>query len=632
MNPRAQGSPVSRTGIGEVALVVLCVAAVVGSTVIPYAIASRAAGPARVFAGFIWGVDDGNVYLSWVRQAAEGRVLLRNQYTTKDQSPHFLNVFLLALGRISRWTGLPPLTVFMGSRLLAGACCLLSFYAFMAGLTRNRTVRWLGLILAGISSGLGWLVVVTGKGGELFPGVTLLPMDVADGWQAQPEAIVFASILLNPLFAFSLGLVALTAACALRMASPRGWTPAVGAGLILLLLGNVHGYDIFALHATLFVWLACSAATGRIGWGRAAGQYLVVLILSVASPAWALLAARADPAYTAKINTPTLSARPLDVAVGYGLVLVLAVWGAWRVSQAGLAGPTRRNRGALALLLGLGVAGLVAQQAGAPTAWLQTAVLVLPLVAVIVALGRHDATDAQFRALFPLLWAACGAAVIYLPVSFQRKLMEGLHLPLCALGAVALEAVVANGVRPPVLSRPLRLLVVGALLVATTPSNLLLVSDCLRHVRADNRTLLGVRLPPAYLSRAELAAMDWLAAHTGEEDIVLSSSLTGSHIPAHARCRVVVGHSAETLDFPGYLTLAERFYDPRTDHGTRQAIVRTTDPTYVWWGPQERVLQEAILGGVPADPCLRMASSLTPVYANADVTIYRCHNQERRPQ
>ena len=36
----------------------------------------------------------------WIRQAAEGRILLRNQYT-QPQDPHFFNIFLQALGRVT---------------------------------------------------------------------------------------------------------------------------------------------------------------------------------------------------------------------------------------------------------------------------------------------------------------------------------------------------------------------------------------------------------------------------------------------------------------------------------------------------------------------------------------------------
>ena len=68
----------------EMLPVVLWALLVVGLTVLPYlwAIGLTADGKPMAghqFEGLIWGVDDGNVYLQWIRQAAEGHVLLRNQ-------------------------------------------------------------------------------------------------------------------------------------------------------------------------------------------------------------------------------------------------------------------------------------------------------------------------------------------------------------------------------------------------------------------------------------------------------------------------------------------------------------------------------------------------------------------------
>ena len=40
-------------------------------TVLPYARAVQMAGPGEYFCGFLWGVDEGNVYLAWLRQVTE---------------------------------------------------------------------------------------------------------------------------------------------------------------------------------------------------------------------------------------------------------------------------------------------------------------------------------------------------------------------------------------------------------------------------------------------------------------------------------------------------------------------------------------------------------------------------------
>lgn len=601
----------------ESALAVLWAIIIMALTALPYESARRAAPPGLQFSGFIWGVDDGNVYLSWLRQASEGHFLLGNQYTTKDQSPHFLNLFLVALGRLCALTGLSPLAVFQGARYFCGVFCLVAFFALARGVLPSRAAAWWALALASVSSGLGWLVVLLGKGGVLAPGWAAYPMDVADGWQAQPEAIVFSSLLLNPLFAFSLGLVSLTALAASRLTGPRAWPATIAAGLLLLLLGNVHGYDIFPLHALILTWLLVSCLTGRLPWSRAAAQYALILLLSAASPLWAAYGASADPAYTAKVRTPTLSPRPADVALGYGLVLALAAVGAWLAT-----GPSGRPRRRFVFLTAAAIAavGIALQQLQAPAMTLGLLAWLAPLLALALVIPWRG-SQRDWTALLPLLWAACGAAALYLPVPFQRKLMEGLHLPLCLLGGVALAAIASGNLALRGLTLPTWRFLAAAGLLVTLPSNLLLISESMRHVRANNRTLLHVLAPPVYLSSGELAAMQWLGDHTSSHDVVLSSSLTGNHIPAHAPCRVVVGHWAETLDFTAYMGLAATFYEPGRSVAEREAVLAAFPVTLVWWGPQEVLLQTSGADGLATDPCASLPS-LRRVYNREGVRIY----------
>ena len=116
---------------------------------------------------------------SWIRQAAEGSLLLRNQYTTQPQNPHFFNIFLQALGRVTAWTGRHPAVIFHAARLAGVVALLVCIYLLAAFLSPRRAVRWAALLLASLGSGLGWLVALMARSRPDYLLATLRPPDYA---------------------------------------------------------------------------------------------------------------------------------------------------------------------------------------------------------------------------------------------------------------------------------------------------------------------------------------------------------------------------------------------------------------------------------------------------------------------
>ena len=616
-------------------LVVLLSLLVMALTCVPYLWAIANAKPAQHFAGFIWGVDDGNVYLCWIRQASEGRLFLRDQYTTDPQNPHFLNVFLLALGGICRLTGLAPIWAFHGARVICGAFCLTGIFALARHVLADRRLAWLAWGFAAFSSGFGWIVVAMLNPQDRSSAPLAHTVDFALRWQAQPEAITFLSLLLNPLFCLAMGLMCFTFVYSLRALATKRWGHTLLAGALLLILGNAHSYDVFVVYGAMSLWLVWALLTRQT---TAIGILHLAVIFAISAPAvaWAWYTQHADPSYLAKTLTPTKSAQPFDYAMSYGLVLLLAALG-----------------------------GLISLRAP------------------------------RWRLLwgFPAVWVAMNAGLIYAPVSFQRKMAEGLHIPLCLLAALGLGALLwgnsiatdravgpfppspkgrgGRGVRragrrmmqavepfspsPPVERGPggevlyspspegrdgrgakrprppYETAIIAALVVMLTiPSNFMFISDCLGHVAQNNLDLLNVLVPPAYLTADDAAAMRWLGANTRESDVVLSSSLTGNHIPAHAPCLVYAGHWAETLHYGDTLKAVSMFYVPGQTAAIRRQVLAITRATYVYLGPCERMLQQGVAEvyadvsqGKTADDLATSSDLLQPVFRSGQVTIFR---------
>ena len=305
----------------EIALVLAWALVVAGLTALPYVWAVQRAPAQMQFQGFIWGVDEGNVYLAWTRQAAEGRVLLRNQYTTLPQNARFFNVFLLALGRITALTGQHPAIIFHAARLVGGVALLASIYLLAAFVTRSVAARWATLCLASLGSGLGWLAAMWAQSRPEYLPPPLTPPDYAPppphAWQVMPEAVTFLSLLLNPLFVWSMALMCLVLLAAAVTVERRSLGWAALAGVLLLAVGNVHTYDVFVLDAAIGVYFLLMVLMGRAQLGQAALRFAVIFAIGLPAPLWAWWTARVDPSYLQKIMTKTLSPPPLRHAGSY---------------------------------------------------------------------------------------------------------------------------------------------------------------------------------------------------------------------------------------------------------------------------------------------------------------------------
>ncbi len=276
----------------------------------------------RYFCGLISAVDDGNAYLQWIRQVSDGSITNHNQYTTEPHEGLSFNCFLFGLGSLARVANLAPPQVFQIGRVLAGSFCLVSFFLLACTFSQDRAFRWISVALVSLGSGLGWLFYLSfGNGSPIHP------IDYGAGWVYQPEAITFASLLINPLFAFSMGLICLSLVTAMRAIDTGRARWALAAGACLLLLANAHTYDIIGVHLTVIAWLAIAVATRRCTTWRALGHYAIMFAMTLPAVAYQWHVMDADPVYRAKADTETLSGPIGDYITGYGISWVLALGG-----------------------------------------------------------------------------------------------------------------------------------------------------------------------------------------------------------------------------------------------------------------------------------------------------------------
>src|SRR5437016_8025916 len=220
-------------------------------TFLPYLFGYSLLGLNPRFGWYSWlayNLDDSCVYLSWMRQAADGHLFQRNLFTTEPQIGHQINLFFLALGSFARVTHLPLIAVWHGARIVLGVALIRAVYGIIESLVTHPRARIAALLFVCFSAGLGWVPGLWAETGFAAP---------VDVWQ--PEAITFLSLYLNPLYLASL-LLMVGVLHGLDRAEQTGRIKlALVAGMCGVLLGNIHTYDVITVAAIWVVFLVVKA-------------------------------------------------------------------------------------------------------------------------------------------------------------------------------------------------------------------------------------------------------------------------------------------------------------------------------------------------------------------------------------
>src|SRR5262249_45432534 len=124
-----RGASRSRSGMIAAArradpFALLLAVVILAATTWPYVAGYRAATPDLRFLGFVDNPTDANPYVSWIRQAAAGRVMIESRYSPEPVPAHLFNLMTFALGLVSRVTGMPAVAAWQAGRIAFGAALL----------------------------------------------------------------------------------------------------------------------------------------------------------------------------------------------------------------------------------------------------------------------------------------------------------------------------------------------------------------------------------------------------------------------------------------------------------------------------------------------------------------------------
>jgi hypothetical protein len=226
----------------------------------------------------------------------------------------------------------------------------------------------------------------------------------------------------------------------------------------------------------------------------------------------------------------------------------------------------------------------------------------LPLVGIgLWQYHRHPV--GKWTALL-VVWVLIVPLLLYLPISLQRRFLDGYQAALAVLGAIGLAWLSQQfkaGKR--------RVFVLGSVFGVMLLTNLFLLHGALVTI---NR-----QASPVFHPDSQQAAFAWLAGNAAGQ-VVLAAYETGNVMPAYAPVRVFVGHGPETFESAEKQALLPRFFGE--DDGFRQRLLQEYEINYLFYGPKERAL--GAFSPLESD-------YLKQVYDNGTVQIYEVIHTEK---
>jgi hypothetical protein len=472
---------------------------------LPYAWAILITPPGWTYGGLLYNVDDQNVHLAWARQAYEGQLFFRDLFTHESLQgkPLFTNAFSWLVGILGR-TGIPLVVIYHVLRLLFSAVALWWFWQLCRELTTSPRLRVLALATVAFSAGAGWLHPVWKS--RVF-------IDRADGPRMMPEAWTFTSALIFPLMILSVFLLCVIYCQTLRAQKTGQPSHALYAALAALLLSNIHTYDVIPLNIILLLWAVASTQLkfdSQTGGLRAWLAPLIPILGTLPPLLYQIVVFRNSEEFRIKALTVTSPPSVLNLLVSFGFLLLLAAIGLYLIWR-------RKNSSEL---------------------------------------------DARGRQITPLpgialmlLWVVVTLSIIYVPLSFGRKMIEGVHLPLSFLAALGVHQLLKS-----IPASTHKVVAAGAVAFLSI-SSVNFTLWCLNNASENNAGRVQYFMPPLYLPPGDAQGLEYLnTANESRDQALLCLTFLGNYVPRETGRTVFLGHWAETLNYNRKLGEVARFY------------------------------------------------------------------------
>ena len=471
-----------------------------------------------VFSGFLFGIDDGNSYIAKMRLGYEGNWLYRSPYTDMPQNGFIAFFPYILLGKLASRPALhlQLVVLFQLFRIAAAALSIFAMYDFIAYFIDSIYWRKIGLIFSSVCGGLGWI--------SLLNHSATLPLEFYS-----PESFGFLEIYGLP--HLSLGRACLFWAILSYLGFWKTsqikdktilrlsffWlTAGLAQPLLLGLIGLIIGLHWVTMRLISYWYKERSKLlqSNLVFW-----KLLIAGLLPIGFLFYNLIKFSNDPYLMVWNHQNQLpSGNLFQYILSYGFLIPFAIMGAYQI--------WKKNK---------------------------------------------------FQGALLVPWLALAPILLSLPISIQRRTIEGawVGLIILAIEGIATHINLSQ-------QKYWRVLLMCGLLLGLVSSFMLLIGGIQLAIHPTQ---------PAFYPLSKVRMMEALDdLQVNKYSVVLASFETSNALPAFASVKVIIGHGPESANGEKLRYDVASFYQSQTSDEKRRLFLLAHRIMYVIWGTEERQL------------------------------------------
>lgn len=470
---------------------------------------------------------DYHVYFSNILETYKGHFLYRDLYTTESTQYNIINIFWNFAGLIGKIFSFSPILAFHASRIIAIPILLFTLYIFASYLYGESKKRKFFFLFLCFASGVGAYFEPLFANVDMAGGYYGKPMDV---WVA--ESNIFLSMLHSGHMTLSLALVVIIFLLYLVGQEKQKFIYSIIAGASSLLLLSFHPFLFPIICAVLFSHIIFLFITKNKQSIRAFYQSVTVLLMCV--PMLLYYAYMMTNDIVSRVRAEqNINVTPLPhlLVLSYGFLFIFGVCGIYQFLKQ---------------------------------------------------------KDKDYKTIFLFIWLAVQIVIIYLPFNFQRRMVEGLSIPLIFFAFEYLWYLyprIENNIKSAFIKKyifknPIAIIYILAMLFGA--SNLFVwARDIALSIEAN---------PSVYISQKEVLPMLWFKNQADNNIKILADVNTAHFIPGIGAKTVFAGHAVETLYFSDKEKRVQKFFQDNISDNEKIEFLRNYGITHIYYGPREKML------------------------------------------